>query len=194
MRGPVDIEREGTWRGGAYSLAVLFGPRDDQRMPIAAAVLWRVAGFRGDGPPADGPDIGEWVRGVVEPVAGRPIAAAISAVRTDDSVQTDEDWLFLDLPMGALSSWYSSVGAFPFGPEGGETSRQWREPIESWLLSVGSALFEEVMFKVAITGWESSATFDDRDPAGGGHCGVLLNEDGQLVSTPVMRWDFGRPK
>jgi hypothetical protein len=193
MPEPDDLQSERTWHGGAYSLAVLLGPRDDRRMVAAAAALWHVAGLSGDGPPSEGPDIGAWAKGLVEPIAGRPLAAALSTVRTDDSVADDEDWLFLDLPMGALSYWDPSVGAFPFGPEGGGPSRAWREPIETWLLSVGLALFEQVKFVVAITGWEASATFDEADPTGGGHCGVLLNQSGRLVVTPVERWDFGRP-
>jgi hypothetical protein len=167
-----------TWTGGYYELAVLLGPRDDARLAAARAALWRLAGFAGTPP-----------RGLVEPVPRRPVAALLGEVREEVN---PIDWVFVNLPMGALSRWHPAVGAFPFGPEGGEPSRSWREPLEAWLLDVGRALFAEVPFVRAITGFEASAL----GPEGGGesgHHGLLIADGGALTVIPVSRWDFGRP-
>jgi hypothetical protein len=168
------MREDDTWLGGCYELAVLLGPPDDDRLAAARAALWRLGGFAGTPP-----------RGTVEPLPGRPVAAQVSGLRLDD-----EDWAFLELPLGALSRWDPAVGAFPFGAEAGARSRAWREPLEAWLVDVGRRLHDEVPYVRAVTGWEASAV----EPGGGdGHHAVLEPVDDRLEVTPVSRWDFGGP-
>jgi hypothetical protein len=188
MASADDLLGGDTWLGGEYELAVLLGPRDDDRLEAAATALWRLAGFtRGTPPTRASLAASEPARGVVEPLPGRPLAAQVSAMRIEEP--DAEDWLFLDLPLGALSHWDPAVGAFPFGPEGGEPSRTWREPVEDWLVGIGRTLFAEVPYVRAITGWEASALDDEES----GHHAVLRNADGRLDVTPVTRWSFGGP-
>lgn len=189
-----DLGDPGTWLGGFYGLAVLIGPRDDDALTEAGTALWRLAGFgRGTPPTRTTLTRSLTSRGVVEPLPGRALAAAVSVLRVVESADPDEDWLFLDLPLGALERWDPAVGAFPFGPEASLPSRVWREPLEQWLVEVGESLFAEVPYERAHTGFEASALVLPDDPTGGGHHALLLNADGRLLVSPVARWDFGGP-
>ncbi|MBJ7356492.1 hypothetical protein [Nocardioides sp.] len=189
-----DLEDPETWLGGFYGLAVLLGPRDDDVLTEAGTALWRLAGFDRGAPPGRATLTGSLVsRGVVEPLPGRPVAAMVSVLRVVESAEPDEDWLFLDIPLGALEAWDPAVGAFPFGPEASWPSRAWREPLEGWLVAVARALFAEVPYLRASTGWEASGLVRSDDLTGGGHHALLLNDGGRLQVSPVSRWDFGMP-
>ena len=188
MRGPDDVLDEETWSGGEYELAVLLGRRADDVLETAAAALWRLAGITGGTPPTrESLAASRPSRGVAVPVPGRPLACAVESLRFAEP--EDEDWLYLDLPLGALAAWDPAVGGFPLGPESGAGSRAWREPLEEWLVGVARALFAEVPYVRAITGWEASALEAGAEREAEHHS-VLRNDGGTLVVTPLQRWDF----
>lgn len=104
------------------------------------------------------------------------------------------NWLDFYLPLGALTESDSRVGGFPFGPDRGATSRSWREPLEEWLASIGTALYATVPFPYAVVGFEASGlSLDEVLGKPDTYYTVLDGTRGNLVVTSVSRWDFGTP-
>jgi hypothetical protein len=60
----------------------------------------------------------------------------------------------LYVPLGALARIDVRVGGFPFGDEGGAASLSWRRPLDTWLAEVGTRIYSEVPFELALVGLE----------------------------------------
>ncbi len=73
----------------------------------------------------------------------------------DDEAGVGPDWLVLYVPLGALARIDVRVGGFPFGDESGAASLSWRRPLDAWLAEVGTRIYSEVPFELALVGLES---------------------------------------
>ncbi|NUT45836.1 MAG: hypothetical protein HOV94_00755 [Saccharothrix sp.] len=179
------------------------GDRDDDRLQRALTALWRAAAVTGchggtDREPADQVAVPVTVaslkefgrlRGVVRtPTAGSVVCGCFATRIEDADGEPEEDWLTLYVPLGALSRADSRVGGFPFGPEGGPSSLEWRAPLDTWLAGVAAEVFEEVDFRLGLVGFEvdhtTAAELGGVVPAQR-WSGYLLPADGRLDYTPA---------
>ncbi|WP_157845330.1 hypothetical protein [Pseudofrankia saprophytica] len=197
-----DVDVPANWHGGFYELAINLGPPDDARLEHALTATWAAAGVVGclapDGDaehrPApctlEGLERFGHLHGVVRlPDGGATVCGAI-AIREDDG----DDWLDFYIPLGALADHDPRVGGFPFGDDGGDVSRAWREPIDAWLADVGASVHESVRYRYAVIGFEA-AGLSLQEVAGGPdrYFHVLHDTSEGLERLPVTRWDFGMP-
>ncbi len=88
-------------------------------------------------------------------------------MREDEAGVGHSDWLVLYIPLGALARVDVRVGGFPFGDDGGAASLSWRRPIDTWLAEVGTRIYSEVPFELALVGYESLAEIDAHELRGG---------------------------
>lgn len=138
MTGADDLDVSENWHGGSYELAVNLGPRDDTRMEAALTTVWSSATVEGclardearsHPVPCTLLSLEQFghLNGRVRLPDGGVIVCGVVAVREENG----DDWLIFYLPLGALAEHDARVGAFPFGDDGGEASRAWREPIHT---------------------------------------------------------------
>jgi hypothetical protein len=158
-----DLDEAENWHGGFYELAINLGPRDDARLGLALATVWSAARVRGchQRTPAghvpasctlDSLENAGHLAGTVKLPDGREVVCGAVAIREEGGA----DWLDFYLPLGALGDSDSRVGGFPFGEDGGASSRRWREPLDEWLRAVGADVYARVPFLCAIVGFEAS--------------------------------------
>ncbi len=201
MTTAADLDHGENWCGGFYELAICLGPRDDERLDAALASVWRsgkvvgcaARGERGrhDPVPLTVASLERYghLHGVVALPGGVEIVCGVVAIRFDDG----DDWLDFSLPLGALGSVMPQVGGFPFGTDGGAESRIWREPIDAWLVALGTSVYDDAPFTYAAIGFEASGlTLADLAGQDRFHPVLRPGADG-LELLPVTRWDFGTP-
>jgi len=201
MAAPEDLDHRANWTGGYYELAIRLGARDDLRLELALESVWRNAKIEGCYArvafrhyPAtlslSSLERHGHLTGVVELPGGVRMVCGVVAVREEHGA----DWLDFYLPLGALGTADSRVGAFPFGDDGGLGSRGWREPIEDWFGFIGEDIFADVPFEYALSGFEASGRKpEDARDSDGTYYGLLIARDGVLVHEPVSCWDFAGP-
>lgn len=172
-----DVEDEENWWGGYYELAILLGPRDDQRLDEAVRALSSAAGVT--------PGFERWHRGVTRLPSGTPVVCGYFDVREDEPELID--WVGLYVPLGALARADERVGGFPFGDDGyGPATLLWREPVDRWLEAIGRAVFEVVPFEYALIGVEVSGQEPGDTSDGAERANALLVPgDGGLVFHPA---------
>lgn len=158
---PADLGDRNNWLGGHYQLVLDLGPRDDTRLRAAMEALWSMPELEGPWLPATNAalparaelplarlDPKLWGRATI--ADGRACVCASHAIRFDDGT----DWLDLSLPLGALGRTDSRVGGYPVGAI--EDSRDWRGPLDGWLLGIATRLFEQVPFRGGLLGMEGN--------------------------------------
>jgi hypothetical protein len=196
---PDDVDHPENWYGGFYELAINLGPHDDARLEEALVAVWSSAAVDGCLARTQDPlhrsvpcsldslEQHGHLRGVVTCPDGGRVVCGVWVVREDDG----DDWLDFALPLGALER-DPRVGAFPFGDDGGAVSREWREPLDSWLGDVGASVYQRVPFGYAAIGFEASG-LSLVELVGGSdrYWPVLRPTNGGLELLPVTRWDFG---
>src|SRR5262249_53468041 len=125
------------------------------------------------------------LRGTVVLPSGHRVVCCCVAVREEDG----PDWLDFCLPVGALARTDRRVGAFPFGPDGGERSLRWRRPLDDWLAEVGAEVFRAAPYRLGLIGGEVSGLVYARDLGGGAPAerwaGYLLPDGGAVRFTPA---------
>lgn len=165
--GPSALSRGENWTGGFYEVAFEVGG-DGPDLQRVLSALWPAAGVEGchgsrDHEPGD-PDevpltlssLEEYghLRGVLELPSGHRVVCGCFAVRPGDGPA----WLSLYLPLGALRATDPRIGAFPFGPDGAESSLEWRLPLDAWLASIARAVLAEAPFDLALIGFEPNGS------------------------------------
>jgi hypothetical protein len=177
MPSATDVLDREAWHGGFYELAIEVGERDDNRLQAAPDALWDAAAI--DGPyevlwtltPRSRPiprtvaslNAGHHLRGLVTLPDERACICCVIAVREDPGAV---DWLDFCLPIGALGVTDPRIGGFPFGDEGGPSSLAWRQPIDDWLASLGSAVYMAAPFRLGLIGFEASGSTDASEVGG----------------------------
>ena len=154
---------EDVWTGGGYELALELGPRSDERLQAALQAIWEEPFLQGCylrldvepeqqsrlAPSLEALESSGPLRGLATLPNGKRVACATCAVREEEG----SDWLDLFLPLGSLGSAYA-VGAFPF--DDSSRSREWREPLDGWLTSLGQRVFARVPYALGLIGFEVS--------------------------------------
>jgi len=198
MPDPSDLDDQENWAGGFYELAIDVGPTDDGRLERALTALWRIAAIEGCFARTNGkrPQLvavpvslsslqtAGHLRGVVTLPADRVSVCGVVAMREGIAGTGHSDWLILYVPLGALARIDPRIGGFPFDDRSGAPSLLWRRPLDAWLADIGTRLYAEVAFELALIGME---------PLGGVHAeelragipqdrmhGVLAQVDGKL--------------
>lgn len=107
------------------------------------------------------------------------------AVREDEG----PDWLDFYLPMEALGRVDRRIGGFPFDHNSGQASLTWRHPLDDWLAAIGTSIFGEVDFQLALIGFEISGNTYSHQLNGTAPeqrwAGHLLPTDGTLRYEPA---------
>jgi hypothetical protein len=201
MRDTTAFTDQDNWAGGHYELAIELGDTSDERLQRALTAVWRAARIEGcyrslDHEPAAQPEIPCTVaslaefghlRGTVELHTGHRVVCGAFGGRYDEG----QDWLDFYLPTGALARTDRRVGGFPFGPDSGTPSLLWRRGLDDWLAEIGTAVYQEVDFRLAVIGFEIDAAIDARSLEGKVPDerweAYLLPTDGQLQYTPANR-------
>lgn len=199
---PTNIRRRANWTGGYYELAIRLGPTDDDRLDGAVTALWSSAGLARPRLRDSRAEVQVTGASLIEhhslvSVARPPGAGGcvcrVDLTRDEDTTEgigadpvgtTEQDWLTLSLPLGALNEADRRVGGFPFEDT---PSRPWREPLEDWLIDAATDVFAQVPFAGAVTGFEVAGFLDDSHAPGS--VGYLRpGADGQLRVRRVTRW------
>jgi hypothetical protein len=152
-----------TWFGGYYELALELGIRSDERLLAALAAVWSDPDLDGaylswDIEPSQQQRLAitaellqiDHLQGLAQLPHGPTIACGTCIIREDNG----PDWLVLYLPMGALGTAYP-IGGYPFEPEMA-TSRQWRDALDPWLASIGIRVYDQVVYRLGLIGFEVS--------------------------------------
>ncbi|GGM40064.1 hypothetical protein ACFFX1_31395 [Dactylosporangium sucinum] len=152
MRDPARLDDPENWSGGFYEFDIELGRADPVRLQSALTVLWAAAGIEGcyADPrmtnrlmpvPLNVSSLEEHglLAGIVTLLSGRRVVCACTSVEFDDGQQ----WLTLNLPLGALARTDRRIGAFPFGEGGGPVSLRWRDQLDAWLGTVADAVHAE---------------------------------------------------
>ncbi|ONH21904.1 hypothetical protein [Pseudofrankia asymbiotica] len=197
-----DVAIPANWNGGFYELAINLGPPDDARLESALAATWAAAGVAGclargeDGEfrpaPCTLPSLERFghLHGAVRLPDGGDVVCGAVTIREDHG----DDWLDFYLPLGALADHDPRVGGFPFGDDGGNISRAWREPIDTWLANVATAVHEGVRYRYAVIGFEVAGLSLQEVTGGPSRYDHVLHHTGEgLEQLPTIRWDFGMP-
>ncbi|GGS48901.1 MULTISPECIES: hypothetical protein [Actinokineospora] len=201
MADPAAFTDPSNWHGGFYELSLELGDRDDGRLQRALTALWRAAAISGCYPSADREppeqtavpvtvasleEFGH-LRGIIRLHEGTPVVCGCVVTRLDDGA----DWLTLYLPQGALARVDRRVGGFPFGPDGGAVSLDWRAALDAWLAEVAGQVFQEVDFRLGLIGFEIDGDISADGLRGSvpqeRWNGYLLPEQGRLRYTPANR-------
>lgn len=205
MRDATAFTDPDNWSGGFYELSLEIGERDDGRLQRALTALWRAAGLTGcygnaEREPAEQSAVPLTVasleefghlRGVVTLPSADPVVCGCIAIRLDGDNGDNQDWLTFYLPLGALGVVVPDVGGFPFGPDGGPRSLDWRVPLDAWLAEVAREVFRHLDFRLGLIGFDVDIT-DLTDPAAGvvpeqRWNGYLLPVGGKLEYVPANR-------
>jgi hypothetical protein len=190
-----------TWHGGFYELSLEMGQLSDIKLEAAVNAIWNFADLRGCylrpdiDPPFQSqvqPDVKvllshNHLRGIAKLPDGKQVACGTYLVQEEQG----DKWLGFYVPMGALAMTFDQVGAYPFDSNG--LSRNWREPLESWLATIGQSVFSKVPFLLGLVGFEVSGTVrsselkisripDER------FIGYLYPIEGKLTWFPTNQW------
>ncbi|MFD8497434.1 hypothetical protein [Amycolatopsis sp. NPDC059657] len=185
------------WAGGFYELSLEVGGCDDDRLQRLVSALWRAAGIVGcyretdlepveqQPLPVTVASLREFghVHGVVRVPLGGSVVCGCFVSRFDDDAS---DWLTLYLPLGALGRVERRIGGFPFEPESGPESLNWRAPLDTWLAEVAAEVFRHVEFRFAVIGFEHDYPTVADLPEQRWN-GYLLPVEGRLTYTPADR-------
>jgi hypothetical protein len=191
---------EDTWHGGFYELAMQFGPRADRMLESGLQTIWRLPFLEGtylrnDIEPAQqqraDPSLERQIEavhlhGIATLPNGRRVACGTVVVREDEG----DDWLDFYVPSGSLGTAYP-VGAYPF--DEADSSREWREPLESWLADIGNAVFAAAPFRLGLVGFEVSGAERVEHLAHSGvpnerGIGFLMPSGKKLEWCPTNQW------
>ncbi|MER7006722.1 hypothetical protein ABT297_27295 [Dactylosporangium sp. NPDC000555] len=200
MRDPARLDDPENWSGGFYELDIELGRADPVRLQAALMALWAAAGIDGcyadprmanglTAVPLNVSSLEEHglLAGIVTLPSGHRVVCACTSVEFDDGQQ----WLTLNLPLGALARTDRRIGAFPFGEDGGPVSLRWRHQLDAWLGTVADAVHAEVGVACAVIGFEIDAGKDAASFAAGlpeeRWEAIALPGPGGLVHTPANR-------
>ncbi len=148
--------------GGHYQLSIEFSTGAEPLVSTALQALWAQPGLNGcylrpDLPcvqqqrlSAEHADAGAWLYGEARLPDGKVVPCGTYAFAPLDADAGDA-FLTFNLPVGGLAGADPNIGAFPFDRQ---PSRRWREPLETWLASLGYGLFASVPFRLALIGFE----------------------------------------
>jgi hypothetical protein len=192
MSNSADLYDDENLRGGFYELVVQFEERDDRLLRAALIELWQRAGVEGcftrqrkqvasvsEIDLSQGCDL----CGVLElPGGARVVGVAITS-HWDNGT----DWLYFALPMGALARTDPRIGGFPFAPDFGAESLEWRKPIDDWLAEIGRAIYSVAPFRAGWIGMEPTSVAGEVVPARERWVGYLIPSGGKLQYSPATR-------
>ena len=180
MLDPSKLDDKDNWLGGFYELAIEVGPTHDGRLEKTLAALWRIAAIhgcftdaRGRSRPVAVPvslsslETAGGLSGLVTLPGNRVSVCGVLTMREEEAGVGHSDWLVLYIPLSALARIDSRVGGFPFGADSGAASLSWRRPLDTWLADVGTRIYTEVPFELALVGFESMAELHAHDLRGG---------------------------
>jgi len=165
---PSNLDDKDNWLGGFYELAIEVGPTHDGRLEQTLTALWRIAAIDGCFTDARGErsrpvavpvslsslETAGGLSGLVTLPGNRVSVCGVLTMREEEAGVGHSDWLVLNVPLGALARIDVRVGGFPFGDEGGAASLSWRRPLDTWLAEVGTRIYSEVPFELALVGLE----------------------------------------
>ena len=190
------------WAGGAYEIAIELGPRSDERLLMALRTVWECPPLDGcylrqDLEPTQQPRVSpSWddvelergVFGLARLPGGEMAPCGAATIREDHG----PDWLDFFLPTGSLEEIDPRVAGYPF--EENSSQRDWREPIDEWLMQIGRRVFERVPFALALIGFEALGQLYAEQLAATGPpedrwVGYLWPRGDHLEWYPANRWD-----
>jgi hypothetical protein len=163
VRRPPLFTARDIWLGSFYELAIELGPRSDDRLNAAAAVMWQQSAML-EGPYADS-DREPWEQERVSPsliASGeatthlfgiaklpqeRSVACGCCAVR-DNATATD--WLDLYITLGALETVYDIEYRW------NDAWSDWTRPLDDWFADIARSVHDAVPFALALIGEEVS--------------------------------------
>lgn len=188
------------WRGGFYELAMQFENLSPDALDRALQAVWAFPTLQGcylqpDADPTRQPRVAPTLEalnanghlyGIATLPNGKTAAGGTYRVREDSGCT----WLGFYVPLGALAQ-AQDIGAYPFADEA--RSREWREPLETWLAQIGQAVFTCSPFRLGLIGFEVSGTVSDTELAAGGvpaerFIGYLYPTDNRLAWYPTNQW------
>jgi len=166
---PSNLDDQENWAGGFYELAIEIGPTDDRRLEETLTALWRIAAIEGcfvggragrSGRVAvpvslSSLETAGHLRGAVTLPGNRVSVCGVVALREEKAGTGRSDWLVLYVPLGALARIDPRVRGFPFDDQSGAASLAWRRPLDMRLADVGTRVYTEVPFELALVGLES---------------------------------------
>jgi hypothetical protein len=152
------------WSGGFFEVALELGPRSDERLRSALAVLWSHPDLDGcyldrhrdpseqSRLPPDLMEDGRHLLGVARLPDGSHVACGSCIIR---EVDDGSDWLDFYLPMGSLSTATYPVGPFPFDTYT-QQSDPWQREVEDWLAQLGLHVARHMTYALGLIGFEVS--------------------------------------
>lgn len=194
-----------TWHGGFYELAMQYGPHADQDLEAGLRAIWQRLDLEGG-----------YLRSDIEPSQQQRVAPSLAIQLSSGHVygiatlpdgvrvpcgtvvvreEGGDDWLDFYVPLGALADAYP-VGGYPF--EERAASREWREPLQNWLASIGHSVFAQAPFRIGLTGFEVSGSERAEHLAVSGipsdrWIGYLVPSAGRLQWHPTNQWQQPKP-
>lgn len=197
---PASFVNVDNWRGGYYELAMEFAAGPEDALEAALKALWAYPALEGcyvrrDREPIDQEQLpascailmsGQHLAGLAL-LPGDKQTVCGTCVVTEEG---DTRWLDFYLPMGSLSRAYEA-GAYPF--DGEQTSRRWREPLETWLADLGKQVYRTAPFRVGLVGFEASGAYTAGELLASGipsqrTIGILWPRGNQLTWYPTNQW------
>lgn len=189
------------WLGGFYELALEFAagkPKD--ALDLGLKTIWNGLDgcyLRADVEPSQQPRVEpSWLmlethghlRGGARLPDGKRVVCGTCSVQEENGAA----WIVFYIPMGALESVYRI--SYPIGAE----SKQWREPLESWLADLGQRVFAVADFLLGLIGEEVSGTVSAQELEKTGvpserSIGYLWPERGRSIWYPTNRWSLETP-
>ena len=155
------------WNGGYFELAIEINPPSDSHLISVLRSIWQQPKLQGcyldrEVEPSgqkqinhemltlETPSLQTHLQGVATLPNDCKVACGTCFIREPDG----SDWLVFYLPMGSLVEAYD-VGGYPFGPPD-MLHKEWQEPLEKWLASMGESVYEVQPFSLGLIGFEVS--------------------------------------
>lgn len=184
------------WAGGFYELSIELKPSPDERLPHIIQAIWNHPNIAGcwlerdketDQQPRLNPNIdlladAFHIYGLATLSDGCIVpCGTISSRDTGGS-----DWAILYIPLGAL---HFGTSGYPFMDDGFEALEIWRSPLESWFAEIGTDIYKQVAFQLALIGFEPENSHNAEQVANFGipmerEIGYLWAENNQLQYFP----------
>ncbi len=197
---PIDLFSNETWYGGFYEAAVILGKCSDnfadQRLRSAIVATWSI----GSQTLASNRSTNDCNTETIERILNLRgsmshdtcgLIAITTVVVRETDCDDGEDWLYIGIPLGGLSSTCPAVGGWPFGDR--ENSASWREPIENALAGIAIELAKSVSFQAAAIGYEIAGIVDNDIRNGkipsDRLIGYVIPRRNSYQYFPTTRWD-----
>ena len=184
------------WVGGFYELSLQIRPHSDEKLFEALKTLWQHPALEGC-----------YLKRDIEPVNQKRMAPSLplesperlyglATLHSEERItcgsvilpdHLGSDWLDFYVPLGSLSTVYE-VAAYPFDMDE-VSSDTWQTPIDTWLWSIGSFIFQRAPFQLGLIGFEIFADISAEHIEENGiptqrPIGYLWPVDGQLQYYP----------